>query len=130
MNRVCLELAVFSLWLLQACGSDEGNPGSSPNPPQQPIYNWTLQTSNTTLNFTDVFFIGSNTGWVVGEESVILATVNGGTEWPPVPITTDAEIFQAVFFTDGQKGWVVSGMREDPVGGKVLLTTNGGAYPE
>ena len=130
MNRVRLVLAVFSLLVLQACGSDEEAPPSNPSPPQQPIYNWTLQASNTTIHFNDVFFIGNNTGWVVGEASVILATVNGGTEWPPVPVTTAEEIFQAIFFTDEQKGWLVSGMREDPIGGKVLVSMNGGAYPE
>lgn len=130
MIRVCLVLAVFGLWMLTACESDVGNTPSVPSPPQPSLFDWTLQTSNTTINFNDVFFIGNNIGLVVGEDAVILSTVNGGTEWPPVPVNTTEENFHAVFLINEQKSWIASSLSDDQTGGKVLISVNGGAYPE
>jgi photosystem II stability/assembly factor-like uncharacterized protein len=134
MMRGGFGFVVLGVWLLQACASDEGStspPSSQPTPsPQKPIFNWTPQATNTTINFHDVFFMGNNAGWVVGEEAILLSTVNGGVAWPAVPVNPLKEDFQAVFLVNDQKGWIASRLSDNKTGGNVLISINGGAYPE
>jgi hypothetical protein len=80
---------------------------------------WIQQTSATTQNLNDVFFIDANTGWAVGHNGTILNTTNGGGVW----ITQNGKTsnpLHALFFINSQKGWVVGG------NGTILHTTNGG----
>lgn len=41
--------------------------------------------SGTTKNLRDVFFTSRDTGYVIGEDSTVLKTVNGGTSWTALP---------------------------------------------
>jgi len=46
------------------------------------LNDWTYQNSDAFVNFTDVFFVDANTGWIVGEENTLLSTTTGGVTWP------------------------------------------------
>ncbi len=50
---------------------------------------WIDQYTSTTYRLTDISFIDSKIGWVVGGQGTILKTVNGGINW--TTLTTDVE---------------------------------------
>ena len=89
---------------------------------------WYQQNSGTTNSLNSLFFIDSNTGWVVGGDynygSIILKTADGGNNW-----TTQSSgskyYLRSVYFTDSNKGWAVGGDLQDSVG-TILTSTDGG----
>jgi hypothetical protein len=66
-----------------------------------------------------IYFIDSNTGWVVGADGIILKTTNGGDNWIPQRSGT-INYFESVFFIDSNTGWAVGN------DGTILKTNNGG----
>ncbi len=66
-----------------------------------------------------IFFIDSSTGWTVGDQGIIMHTVDGGINWNTQESGT-SNILQAVSFTDENNGTAVG------YGGIILRTTNGG----
>lgn len=78
--------------------------------------------SGVTTDLTDIAFTGSSlqTGWVVGQDGVILHTVDGGQTWTKVRSPT-AKTLVGVTFADTQTGWVVGN------GGTILRTVDGGS---
>lgn len=48
---------------------------------------WKIQPSGTTVNLLNVFFINPNLGFIVGEQGIILITINGGSD-PNIPTNT------------------------------------------
>ncbi len=48
---------------------------------------WKIQSSGTTVNLLNVFFINPNLGFIVGETGIILITINGGQD-PTNPTNT------------------------------------------
>ncbi|MFQ6007489.1 MAG: YCF48-related protein, partial [Candidatus Zixiibacteriota bacterium] len=44
-------------------------------------YRVTAQTSGTSNDLRDVFFVDSKKGWAVGNSGVILYTADGGANW-------------------------------------------------
>ena len=42
---------------------------------------WVKQTTNSFAWFHDVYFLNDAKGWIVGDDGVILSTVDGGTTW-------------------------------------------------
>jgi len=125
-----LAFTLFCIGILSSCESDVGNTSPTTPPPQESVYDWSEQVSNTFINLKDVFFIDSNTGWVVGDETLILATSNGGDMWPVAPVTSAQESIHSVFFIDNQKGWFATAQDSEPTKGNVLISGNGGSYPE
>jgi len=125
-----LALTHFCIGILSSCESDVGSTSPTTPPPQGSVYDWSEQSSNTILGLNDVFFIDNNTGWVVGDETLILSTSNGGTMWPAAPVTFAQENIHSVFFIDNQKGWFVANENTENPGGNVLISGNGGSYPE
>src|SRR5438132_1033020 len=75
-----------------------------------------------------VFFIDHKEGWVVGDEGVILHTLNGGKTFERQSSQTRASL-RSVHFITADVGWVV-GREELPYGmgsvGVVLFTSDGG----
>lgn len=67
---------------------------------------WTNLTSGTTKNFNEIFFPVSDTGYVVGENGIILRTFNGGTSWTSLNPGTTAEL-NDVFFLNSHTGFIV-----------------------
>ena len=72
-------------------------------------------------------FINTNTGFACGDAGTVLATVNGGTTWTPINITTTYPV-RGIYFTSALQGWAVCG---DPnsyaSSGQLWVTNNGGA---
>jgi photosystem II stability/assembly factor-like uncharacterized protein len=75
-----------------------------------------------------VFFIDHKEGWVVGDEGVILHTLNGGKTWHRQPTGLRSSL-RSVHFLTPDVGWVV-GREELPYGmgsiGVILFTGDGG----
>lgn len=119
-------LLFSSLAVLVRC-DDEEIPTVGPSPPVPSVYDWTSQSSSTTADLYDVFFINSSKGWVVGDNLTFLATSTGGFLWPQVPGTIPATDFRCIYFLDEQNGWITSDSGESS---DILITSMGGAYPE
>jgi len=81
---------------------------------------WVLQNSGTQLNLNSIFFIDSNTGWVVGNGGIILKTTNGGINWFTQSGGTTDNLY-SVHFENSNVGWIVG---EDV---RILKSTNGGS---
>jgi len=72
-------------------------------------------TNSPGLN--SVYFIDNNTGWAVGDASMVLKTTNGGRNWVSQPSVLGN--LYSVYFTNSNTGWIVGG-------GKIYKTTNKG----
>ena len=81
---------------------------------------WVVQESGTTLKLNDVYFIDENIGWIVGDNSIILHTTNGGAEWIKQISSVDSIRFEKIFFPNADDGYIVG--RE----GTILYTKDGG----
>ena len=82
----------------------------------------TVSEAKWQATFSDVFFVDAQHGWIVGSNSTILHTIDGGVTWnrqPSQPLPFDIEL-KKVRFIDPQVGWVVGD------NGTVLKTTDGG----
>jgi photosystem II stability/assembly factor-like uncharacterized protein len=78
---------------------------------------WFAQASGTTHNLTDIYFLNSSTGWIIGIE-VVLYTTNGGANW--ASITSYQHQFAACQFFNAQTGYSIVG------DGYIAKTTTGG----
>lgn len=72
------------------------------------------------LELYHVDFVNDETGWVVGDKGIILATNDGGQTWKKQNAGTDASLFN-VDFRDANNGVVVGSK------GTILRTENGGS---
>jgi len=84
-----------------------------------PGFGWIAETSNASENLNDVFFLSSGrTGWVVGDNGVVLKSRDAGVTWTrQTPTTAD---LHGVWFTGATEGWAVGST------GQVLHTLDGG----
>ena len=84
---------------------------------------WQPLVSGTTKNLREVFFTSADTGYVVGEDSVLLRTMDGGNTWAQL---NDVGTFYPGNLNDiwmwGNTGMIVPEYH----GGSVKHTTNGG----
>jgi photosystem II stability/assembly factor-like uncharacterized protein len=75
--------------------------------------NWNEVKTDTTLVYNSVYFIDSDTGFVFGEDGIILRTTNGGSSWDTrsiddyIGLYLDVFQFNAVTFLDKQTGFLV-----------------------
>ena len=76
------------------------------------------------VDLYSVQFVDKDTGYIVGDRGLILATDNGGASWREQYSGTDAQLFHLSI--RDKRGWVVG------TGGKILHTTDGGRnwYPQ
>ena len=83
---------------------------------------WSFVESGTTNQLNWVHFIDENNGWIVGNNSTMLHTENGGSSWTTKtsPIAMD---LYACFFVDSENGWAVGGSLSSR---KIIHTSNGG----
>ena len=73
-------------------------------------------------NLYAVFFIDPQTGWISGQEGLVLHTADGGQTWNQQE--TDAyDDLHDIVFIDKQRGWAVGG---DIFANMILHTANGG----
>ncbi|OGC23262.1 hypothetical protein A2291_08490 [candidate division WOR-1 bacterium RIFOXYB2_FULL_42_35] len=80
---------------------------------------WTDQTSPTSEALKDITFPTTTTGWIVGDNGLILKTVNSGTTWSTVTSGVSVNL-RGVSFSTSLEGWVVGNS------GTILHTTDGG----
>lgn len=83
-------------------------------------YTWDLQYQHDDYQYSDIFFLNSHTGWVVGW-SEVLKTVDGGENWTnqylPNPLGLDVE---AVYFLNADTGWIAGSYKT------IYVTYDGG----
>lgn len=86
----------------------------------QPLPRTSLFPTNRAPYFGDIIFIDANHGWIVGLESPVAYTPNGGVDWytQNVPLDVDGGML-AVYFINRTHGWA-SGTE-----GIILRTTRG-----
>jgi photosystem II stability/assembly factor-like uncharacterized protein len=84
---------------------------------------WRVIPSGVTTKLRDVFFINHNVGWVVGDDSTILKTSDGGETWISIDSGPNGH-YEAVWFTDEDNGWIAGGGSSTPLG--LAQTTDGG----
>ena len=65
-----------------------------------------------------IFFIDTNTGFIVGNGGSLVATISGGNNWIEVPIAFNNDLID-ITFVDKSKGWIVG------TNGLVLHTKTG-----
>lgn len=87
-------------WVTQA------SPRTSPFPPPLLPY------------YSDIQFLDANNGWIVGDESKVIYTPNGGLDWYSQEFPTDIRL-TAIDFINLTHGWVVGN------GGYIYRTTQG-----
>jgi photosystem II stability/assembly factor-like uncharacterized protein len=86
---------------------------------------WFQQDNVTNVNLNSVFFIDSLKGWIVGDDSTILHTSNGGINWIEQSCGSlgYAHDLKDVFFANDILGWAAGG---SDYHGIILNTSNGG----
>jgi len=83
---------------------------------------WVRQTSTVDDWLYGVYFESTSKGWVVGTDSTILHTTDGGTNWARQINNSSANFrFTDVQFIDEMHGWVTG------IDGSLFLTTDGSA---
>lgn len=80
---------------------------------------WEKQESESEWVLMSIYFIGKDTGYVVGSNGTILKTLNSGQKWKKQESGTN-ETLKSVCFTDANVGYIVGS------NGIILKTTNGG----
>jgi photosystem II stability/assembly factor-like uncharacterized protein len=82
--------------------------------------NWELQNSGTKNTLMSVCFVDSLLGYVVGDNSTVLKTTNGGKNWVRLPIPIQSLPLRKVQFVSKTVGFIVSR------NGSFLSTIDGG----
>ena len=102
-NFLLFTLFISSIFITQVYSQSGWDPQNSPN--------------NEDLNDIDVW--DDNTGYIVGGNSTILKTTNGGTYWSLLPVTPNF-VFNSVKCINANTVWVTGN------NGVLLTTTNSG----
>ncbi len=84
-------------------------------------FNWTAVPSGTTEDLQSVFFFDFGRGWAVGENGIILRTIDGGLTWSTLSSGTTEDLHD-VYFWDPQRGVAIG------KNGTILGTTSGGDF--
>lgn len=91
---------------------------------------WTVQKKQTEITMVDLFFLNSQTGWVIGWLSnfiefgtYIFSTTNGGTNWIPYRFPDTTVLVNAIYFHNQNSGFF--GCASAPES-KIYRTSNGG----
>ncbi|MEI7485078.1 MAG: T9SS type A sorting domain-containing protein [Ignavibacteriota bacterium] len=91
---------------------------------------WFVQKTTFTGNPTSMFFIDSNTGWIMHDSGRVIRTTNGGNSWSPAYFIGTYYPISSMKFVNDLTGWAAGGFAEyNPFNMEyaiVLKTTNGG----
>ena len=85
---------------------------------------WFMQNSGTSEVLRGVYFLNSQTGWVVGHSGKILKTLNSGNSWFHLNSGTSYGL-KSIQFIDQNTGWSVGGAQGSNTN-IIIKTTNGG----
>ncbi len=86
---------------------------------------WYPQTSPVASKLNKVYFADSLQGWIVGDDGIILHTIDGGITWIIQNSNTSYNLLNMAF-TSKDTGWIVGG-GDYNYGGILLHTTDGGS---
>ncbi|MBQ0721216.1 MAG: hypothetical protein KBT88_04530 [Gammaproteobacteria bacterium] len=67
-----------------------------------------------------VYFIDAQRGWAVGEQGLILSTLDGGQNWRAQTLGAQLPLSDVVFNKEASQGWLVG------VGGRIFTSLDGG----
>lgn len=84
---------------------------------------WIKQTSPSSLGLLGVYAIDSLDVWAVGEEGLIIHTIDGGNTWDSIPSGT-TDLLITVEFINADTGWVGGSTSENET--RIYRTTDGG----
>ncbi|MFC2137859.1 MXAN_6640 family putative metalloprotease [Bacteroidota bacterium] len=90
---------------------------------------WEVIPSGTTSNdFDDVFFVNETTGWVVGENGMVLQSTDAGKSWTSIRENNDYDEFYSIWFLSETVGFATVGDYNASLGyhGNIRKTTDGG----
>ncbi|MBI5216249.1 MAG: T9SS type A sorting domain-containing protein [Ignavibacteriae bacterium] len=87
---------------------------------------WDIQhnIAGTKQFLFDIFFSTEDTGWAVGENGIVLKTVDAGITWIKLRSVMNEQLYK-IQFIDSYTGWMV-GMANPPGDALVYKTTDGG----
>jgi photosystem II stability/assembly factor-like uncharacterized protein len=137
LNDICLVNA-NNIWVVG--GTEYGNDSPVILYSSDSGISWTIQLGVPSLDsmwLKSVYFTDINTGWIVGTrmnndwafETVILKTINGGTNWisQSSPVTSTTMRMDDIYFNDANVGFMLMGVGN--IGGfwgHFYNTTDGG----
>lgn len=89
------------------------------------VPHWTLQKSNVTSRLRGSSAVNSRVAWASGSNSTVLRTIDGGTTWTKISVTTDKLDFRDIDAVNAQTAYVLSiGNGE---ASRIYKTTDAGA---
>lgn len=88
---------------------------------------WFQQQTNTNCFISKIRMLNENTGYAIGDSSLVLKTTNGGTNWVMLNTGTTADdFFNGIYFLNPDTGWICGGYMGGLGTSKIIRTTNGG----
>jgi photosystem II stability/assembly factor-like uncharacterized protein len=69
---------------------------------------WTIQTSGVNVRLRGVSAVSERVAWASGAGSTVLHTVDGGTTWQKISVTSDTLDFRDIDAIDAQAAYVLS----------------------
>jgi len=88
---------------------------------------WLPQQTNTNCFISKIRMLNANTGYSIGDSSLVLKTTNGGTNWIRQNTgTTNDDYFNGICFLNPETGWACGGYMGGSGSSKIIKTTNGG----
>lgn len=69
---------------------------------------WTVQTSGVNVRLRGVSAVSESVAWASGAGSTVLRTIDGGTTWQKLTVTSDALDFRDVDAIDAQTAYILS----------------------
>lgn len=81
---------------------------------------WTQVASGTSSDLNEIYFPVPDTGFIVGNQGVVLKTTNGGQNWTKLQLNVNVNLLE-LYFLDANTGWLVGDA------GTICKTTDGGA---
>jgi photosystem II stability/assembly factor-like uncharacterized protein len=71
------------------------------------------------VQYSDLYFVNDQEGWIIGDKGQLFKTTNGGISWTLQSLNSDVNL-KSIFFTSSQNGWIAGEQ------GALFSTTNGG----
>jgi len=102
-SRFSLRLLGILLWSLLLALALRGQERAKPTTATMV---WSAQTSGSLARFSAIFFTDRERGWIVGSNSTVLTTEDGGKTWRRVTLGSH-ELLRDVFFLDPQRGFAL-----------------------
>ncbi len=69
--------------------------------------NWTTYNLSIGTFPNSVFFMNEQEGWIVGDSSYLLHTIDGGEYWDVQKLDDKSDRLTEIVFTSNDKGWIV-----------------------